>query len=116
LRGPEGKQGPAGPEGPQGYSLSATRDNTNKRVVIRQNQNGGSIIQAYLYDGEPGPAGEAGPAGATGEQGPKGDTGDSGVYVGTTEPGADIKVWINPEGEAVIPGGEGVKGISVRLY
>lgn len=66
--------------------------------------------------GETGATGPAGPQGATGPQGPqgptgadgapgvkgdKGDTGDSGVYLGTTEPAdPEIKVWINPDGDA----------------
>ena len=47
--------------------------------------------------------GEQGPAGADGKPG------DPGVYVGTTEPtDPSVKVWINPEGDAVeIPAGGG---------
>ena len=98
LRGPEGKQGPVGPEGKQGI----------------QGPQGPQGVQGI--QGEKGPQGDIGPIGPAGEKGeqgeqgvpgPKGDPGDSGVYIGTTEPGADINVWINPEGEAVIPGGGG---------
>ena len=100
LRGPEGKQGPVGPEGKQGI----------------QGPQGPQGVQGI--QGEKGPQGDIGPIGPAGEKGeqgeqgvpgPKGDPGDSGVYIGTTEPGADINVWINPEGEAVIPGGGGTE-------
>jgi hypothetical protein len=36
LRGPQGIQGETGPQGPRGYSLSATREDANKRVRIIQ--------------------------------------------------------------------------------
>ena len=68
--GPQGISGEAGPQGPRGYSLSASRDEANKRVNIYQVQDNGSIIQAYIYDGEQGPKGD------TGEQGPAGPSGE----------------------------------------
>lgn len=70
-QGPRGETGATGPAGPQGPQ------------------------------GETGPTGPQGPAGAPGVKGDKGDTGDSGVYLGTTEPtDPEIKVWINPDGDA----------------
>ena len=68
--GPQGISGETGPQGPRGYSLSASRDEANKRVNIYQVQDNGSIIQAYIYDGEQGPKGD------TGAQGPQGPSGE----------------------------------------
>lgn len=65
-----GEKGETGAQGPRGYSLSASRDEANKRVNIYQVQDNGSIIQAYIYDGEQGPKGD------TGEQGPAGPSGE----------------------------------------
>ena len=73
--GPQGISGEAGPQGPRGYSLSASRDEANKRVNIYQVQDNGSIIQAYIYDGEQGPKGDAGEQGPTGSEGPAGADG-----------------------------------------
>lgn len=47
--------------------------------------------------GKTGDTGPAGPAGAAGATGPKGE---SGVYIGSDEPGEDVNVWIDPNGEA----------------
>lgn len=129
LRGPEGKQGPAGPEGKQGIQgpqgpqgIQGIQGEKGPQGDVGPigpaGEKGEQGIQGPKGEqGIQGPQGEPGPAGANGAQGekgdpgepgapgPKGDTGDSGVYIGTTEPGTDIKVWINPEGEAVIPGG-----------
>lgn len=73
-QGPRGETGATGPQGPQG---------------------------ATGQQGPQGPAGADGADGAKGDKGDKGDTGDSGVYLGTTEPtDPEIKVWINPDGDA----------------
>ena len=75
--GPAGATGPAGETGPQGPK-GDTGDT-----------------------GPQGPQGPTGADGAPGVKGDKGDTGDSGVYLGTTEPtDPEIKVWINPDGDA----------------
>lgn len=72
-KGDTGPQGKTGPQGPRGYSISASRDNANKRVNIYQNQDGGSILQAYIYDGEQGQKGDKGDQGEIGPQGPAGN-------------------------------------------
>ena len=70
-----GEKGETGAQGPRGYSLSASRDEANKRVSIYQVQDNGSIIQAYIYDGEQGPKGDTGEQGPVGSEGPAGADG-----------------------------------------
>lgn len=80
-QGPAGKTGPVGPAGPQG---------------------------ARGEKGERGATGATGPQGIPGEDGP---AGAPGVYYGENEPSdPTVKVWINPEGEATIPGGAASEG------
>lgn len=88
--GPQGEIGPVGPQGPRGYSLNATRDNANRRVKIYQVQDRGSVVVAYVYDGETGEQGPEGPQGKQGIQGPEGP--------------------IGPQGEQGIQGVQGIQG------
>lgn len=84
--GATGATGATGPQGPQGE-----RGETG--ATGPQGPQGAT--------GPQGPQGPTGADGAPGVKGDKGDTGNSGVYLGTTEPiDPEIKVWINPDGDA----------------
>lgn len=60
-----------------------------------------------------------GPAGKDGKDGDPGPAGAPGVHYGDNEPSdPNVKVWINPDGEATIPGGaasEGVEELIARI-
>ena len=112
--GPKGEQGPAGPKGDTGPAGPAGADGAQGP----QGETGpAGPAGAQGPKGDTGPRGEQGPAGPAGADGAQGPAGDPGVYVGTEEPtDPSVKVWINPEGDAVeIPSG-GVGGGNASLF
>ena len=98
IMGPQGPQGPQGPMGIAGPT-GATGPTGPQGEPGAKGDTGATGPQ-----GPQGPAGADGTDGvdgAPGAKGDKGDTGNSGVYLGTTEPtDPEIKVWINPDGDA----------------
>ena len=71
--------------------LSAAQNAVNTADSVREDADNGR------FNGKDGRAGEDGKPGDPGPRGP------SGVYVGNTEPGDDVNVWIKPDGKVDIP-------------
>ena len=109
AQGPVGPQGPRGEQGPKGADGAFETLTPEQKEELRGPEGKQGPAGPEGKQGIQGPQGPQGIQGIQGEKGPQGDPGDSGVYVGTTEPGADVKVWINPEGEVIVPGGGGLE-------
>lgn len=115
AQGPVGPQGPRGEQGPKGADGAFETLTPEQKEELRGPEGKQGPAGPEGKQGIQGPQGPQGIQGIQGEKGPQGDPGDSGVYVGTTEPGADIKVWINPEGEVVVPGGGGTEKYVITI-